>query len=156
LAGILPASAGFDTRSPERTEPGSFLNRGNAALPELEVAAIVNWAGVADLESLVTEPNLRGYAVTWLGSQDNRESMARRISPLTYIREGFPPVLTLHGDMDVCVPYEQALGLQSALNKFGVANKLHTIEGKEHFDFSNDEMKEAFGVIDQFLSKYVM
>ncbi len=38
---------------------------------------------------------MKSYAVAWLGSRPDREEVARRVSPLTYVREG---LLTIHGD----------------------------------------------------------
>ena len=151
LAGILPGDAGFDTRSPEAVEPDSILRRANVAFPDLEVAAIINWAGITDLECLVKEPNLRGYAITWLGAQKNIESLAKRLSPLTYIRENLPPIITIHGANDVVVPHEQAKRLHDSLNGFGNINQLYTVEGKEHFDFSFDDWVGAYAAVDRFI-----
>ena len=39
----------------------------------------------------------------WLGSQVNREEIAKRVSPLTYVRAGVPPILMIHGDADKTV-----------------------------------------------------
>src|SRR5215470_13056765 len=52
--GLIPASAGLD-----RQCPGS---------DELKVAAIVNWYGITDVVDLLDGPNMRTYAVQWLGS----------------------------------------------------------------------------------------
>ena len=156
LAGMLPASEGFDGQSPELVAPNNMISRSNAALPELEVAAIINWAGITDVGDLIKEPNLRSYALQWLGCSELRESTAKRVSPLGYIRKGLPPVLSLHGDNDVVVPYSHAVRLHESLDSMDVPNQLHTIKGKEHFDFSIDDWKEAYDKIDIFLERYVL
>jgi hypothetical protein len=51
---------------------------------------------LTDVEALLHE-NLRAYAVTWLGTTDDRDKIARSVSPITYVRAGVPPILTIHG-----------------------------------------------------------
>ncbi len=82
MTGMLDSTALFDaTREWDQT---------NAAL---KVAAIVNWFGITDVKDLLAGPNRQNYAVSWLGSQSDREGLARRVSPITYVREGLPPHL---------------------------------------------------------------
>src|SRR6266849_3478235 len=81
----------------------------------LKVAAIVNWYGISDVNDLLDGPNMKAYAVAWLGSAPDREQIAKRVSPLTYVRAGLPPVLTIHGDADPTVPYTQSVRLHKAL-----------------------------------------
>lgn len=138
--GMLPASAGLD-----RQCPGS---------EDLKVAAIVNWFGITDVVDLLDGPNTQSYAVAWLGSMTNREEVARRASPLTYVRAGLPPIITIHGDADPTVPYSHAVRLQDALNKAGVENQLVTIPGGKHGDFSHDETVRAYTAIREFLTKH--
>lgn len=156
MAGILPSSAGFDTRSPHIINPSNSLLCTNASLPDLEVAAIINWAGVTDVCDLIKEPNMRSYALQWLGGMDDVQLLAQCLSPLNYIRKGLPPILTLHGDSDVVVPFDHATRLHNELDRCDVQNQLHPIKGKEHFDFSLDDMNDAYNVVDSFLAKYIL
>ena len=87
------------------------------------------------------------------GSQPNREELARKVSPLTYVRAGLPPVLTIHGDADTTVPYSQAVRLHEALTKAGVTNQLLTIAGGKHGGFTPDERTRIFLTIREFLTK---
>lgn len=64
--GMTPESAGLDRQCP------------GAPLPR--VAAIIDWYGITDVGDLLDGPNRRAYAVGWLGSQPNREEIARRAS----------------------------------------------------------------------------
>src|SRR5262249_33512934 len=121
---------------------------------DLKVAAIVNWFGITDVVDLLDGSNMKGYAVAWLSSMTNREEIARRVSPLTYVRSGLPPIITIHGDADPVVPYSHAVRLQEALNKAGVPNQLVTIPGGKHGGFSKDETLRAFTAIREFLSKH--
>src|SRR5580698_5938636 len=52
---------------------------------KLKVAAIVNWYGISDVADLVQGPNLRDYAAMWMGSQPDPLTIAKRVSPLTYV-----------------------------------------------------------------------
>ena len=155
MAGILPSTAGFDTQSPHLIDPSNASLCANASLPDLEVAAIINWAGVTDVCDLIKEPNMRSYALQWLGAMESQHLFAQRLSPINYIRKGLPPILTLHGDRDVVVPFDHAVQLHNKLNLHGVKNQLHAIKGREHLDFSFDDMKSAYKVVEKFLAKYM-
>ena len=139
---FLPAAAGLD-----RACPGA---------DDVRVAAVLNWYGIADVVELLEGPNMRPYAVTWLGSLTNRTEVAHRVSPLTYVRAGLPPVLTIHGDADPTVPYTQALRLQKALTDAGVPNELLTMPGGKHgLDCCNLEQRtKAYQTIQAFLRKH--
>jgi len=76
---------------------------------------------------------------------------AMRVSPLTYVHAGNPPVLTVHGDADPVVPYSQAVRLHQALTQAGVKNELVTVHGGGHGGFTSEEMQEAFTKINAFL-----
>lgn len=139
--GMIPASAGLDRQCPGN-EP-------------LEVAAIINWYGITDVGDLLDGENMRSYAVQWMGSMPNRYEIAERVSPLTYVRGGLPPVLTIHGDADPTVPYEHALRLRDALTRAGVPNQLHTVPGGGHGNFTVAEYQDIYEVIREFLEHHL-
>ena len=143
--GMLPDSAGLDRQCPGPE---------NMNVAAVKVAAIINWCGITDVGDLLDGPNMKGYAVAWLGSQPNREEIARRDSPLTYVRSGLPPVITIHGDADQAVPYTHAVRLHQALSKAGVDNELVTVPGGGHGGFSREEMLRIYGAIRAFLRKH--
>jgi acetyl esterase/lipase len=138
--GMIPASAGLDRQCP-----------GNE---QLKAAAIVNWYGITDVADLLDGPNMKVYAVTWLGSMPNRVEVARRVSPLSYVRKDMPPMITIHGDADPTVPYRQAIRMQEALKQAGVDEKLVTIPGGKHGGFSREETLRAYSEIRGFLGKH--
>ena len=84
----------------------------------------------------------------------NREEVARRVSPLTYVRAGLPPILTIHGDADRVVPYQHAVRLHEALAKVGVANQLLTIPKGGHGGFTPEERTMIYSTIRAFLAKH--
>jgi dipeptidyl aminopeptidase/acylaminoacyl peptidase len=98
-----------------------------------------------------TAPITKAYAVAWLGSQANREELAKQMSLLTYVRAGLPPILTIHGDRDPYVPYSQAMRFHEALTKAGVKNQLLTIHDKGHGDFNSAENLRVWITIQDFL-----
>ena len=137
---MIPESAGLDRQCP--------------GVPLPKVAAIINWYGITDVADLLDGPNRKPYAVAWLSGMPDRLEIARRVSPLTYVRAGLPPVLTIHGDADPTVPYQHAIRLQDALEKAGVAHRLVTIPGGKHGGFTPEERVTIFTAVREFVSKY--
>lgn len=119
-----------------------------------KAAAIVNFYGITDVSDLVDRANKRGYAVKWLGDGPDKEKIAREVSPMSYVREGLPPIFTVHGDQDPTVPYEHAVVLHAALNEKGVANEVLTIAGGKHGKFERHENIRILQAIGAFLQKH--
>lgn len=140
--GMIPMSAGLD-----RACPGD---------EGVTVAAIINWYGITDVADLLDGPNMKIYAVRWMGSLPTRFEIAERVSPLTYVRAGLPPILTVHGDYDPIVPYQHAVRLKEQLDAIGVANQLHTVPGGGHGGFNRKQTLDIFWTIEQFLSHHVL
>ena len=120
---------------------------------KLKVAAIVNWYGITDVVDLLDGVNQKAYAVAWLGSMPDRNSLARRLSPMTYVRKDLPPVITIHGDADPTVPYQHGVNLTKALTAAGVTAQLVTIPGGKHGGFPPAENQRAYQAIREFLAK---
>jgi acetyl esterase/lipase len=137
--GMVPASAGLDRQCP--------------GTEELKTAAIVNWYGITDVADLLDGANMRPYAVQWLGSRGDRVELARRLSPLTYVRRDLPPVLTIHGDADPTVPYTHATRLHAALQKAGATTELVTIPQGRHGNFPMPDQLRAVEAMRAFLAK---
>ena len=146
--GMIPASAGLNHECPG----GGFTSNIIAEPPK--VAAIISWYGITDLNDMLAGQNLRTYAVEWFGAQPDQAALAKRVSPLTYVRAGLPPVLMIHGDSDPIVPYTQATRLRDALTSAGVPNQLLTIPGGKHGNFSPEERIKIYMTIHEFLTKY--
>jgi acetyl esterase/lipase len=137
---MTPASAGLDRQCP--------------GTEELKVAAVVDWFGITDVADLLDGANMKTYAVQWLGSMPDRVEIARRVSPLTYVRAGLPPVISIQGDADPVVPYSHSVRLQEALKKVGVDGQLVTIPKGRHGGFSRAENQMAYAAIRAFLAKH--
>ncbi len=141
--GMLNDSDGLDNNCPGEDKEASP-----------RVAAIVNWYGISDVADLLAGENRKSYAVAWFGSLQDKQEIARRVSPLTYVRKDNPPIITIHGDTDPVVPYSQAVRLQQALDKAGVPNELFTVKGGGHGQFSDEDNRKAYDAVWKFLAKW--
>jgi acetyl esterase/lipase len=130
ITGMLPKGAPLDNRC--------------YGDEDLRVAAIINWFGISDVNDLIQGPNLKNYAMMWIGSEPNAAEIAKSVSPLTYVRVGLPPILTIHGDKDDVVPYSQATRLKEALDKAKVPNELYTVQGGGHGQFTQAQFVSTY------------
>ena len=135
-------------------DPASGLDDSCPGDEQLKLAAVVNYYGITDVVDILDGPHRQTYAVTWLGGMPDREAVARRASPLTYVRSGLPPILTIHGDADTTVPYVHATRLHKALDKKNVPNELLTIPGGKHGGFNSEETLKIDRTIRAFLKKH--
>jgi acetyl esterase/lipase len=142
ITGILPEGTPLDNRCYADAKYGDV---------PMKVAAIVNWYGIADVNDLIAGPNLKNYAAMWMGSMPNAAEVAKSVSPLTYVRSGLPPIITIHGDKDDVVPYAHATRLKDALDKAKVPNQLVTIPGGGHGMFTKAQYETAYTEIWRFL-----
>jgi acetyl esterase/lipase len=138
--GMIPASAGLDGECASAT-------------PLPKVAAVINWFGIADVNDVIDGPHRANAAAQWFGSLPNKDEIARRVSPLTYVRPGLPPIMTIHGDADTTVPYQHAVRLHDALKGAGVENLLITVPGGKHGNFTPEERTRIFIALREFLTK---
>lgn len=137
--GMVPASAELDRQCP--------------GPEELRVAAIINWFGITDVADVIDGPNTKSYAVRWFAAMPGRREVAKRVSPMTYVRPGLPAVISIHGDADPTVPYAHAVRLHEALNTAKVSNELITIKGGKHGFFGVKATQDAYASIIEFLGR---
>jgi acetyl esterase/lipase len=149
ITGMLPQKSIFDRHCPTDDR----IRWSGSEEPEVHVAAIINWYGITDVADLLDGKNAKHYAIEWFGSMKNREELAKEVSPLSYIRDGLPAILTIHGNNDNIVPYSHATRLHTALDKIGSPNQLHTVNSAGHGGFNREEMLQCFTTIKSFLRK---
>ena len=152
--GMVPATAGLDRQCPG--DRNRAWSTGTTSMAELKVAAIINWYGITDVVGLMHgSPGSSGnFTEAWLGSRSDRAEVGERVSPLTYVRVGLPPVLSIHGDGDPIVPYDHAVRLHEALDGVRVPNRLITVPGGGHGGFSRDENVRIYDAIRAFLATH--
>jgi acetyl esterase/lipase len=150
--GMIPLSAAGLGRPGQLADTyDSATNLPRSAAIEIPPAAIIDWFGPTDIAEVAEGPNQQEYAVSWLGNQSDRMSVAKLVSPLSYVRVGLPPTVMIYGDQDPGIPYSQALRLRDALTQAGVSNKLITITGGGHGRFGLSETRDAYDQIFDFL-----
>jgi acetyl esterase/lipase len=145
MAGMLQDSDGLDANCPADPTAGDV---------PMKVAAVVDWYGPTDVLDVLQGPNKQTYAVAWLGSQMDKEAQAKRVSPISYIRQGLPPILILHGDQDPTVPYSESVHLHKLLDAARQPNELYTVAGGKHGMFGKDADESAYEDIWAFLERY--
>ncbi len=142
ITGMLPAGTPLDNRCYTDEKYGEG---------PMKVSAVINWYGISDVNDLIAGPNLKNYAVMWMGSLPNAKEVAKSVSPLTYVRKENPPILSIHGDKDSVVPYSHSVRLHDELNKVGVKNQLFTIKGGDHGMFTQQQYIDSYAEIWKFL-----
>ena len=114
------------------------------------IAAIVNGYGVTDVADLLDGPHRQSFAVQWLPEQAGRLALAKRLSPVTYVRNGLPPTLTVQGENDRTVPHEQGVRLTAALKQAGDDAEMMTVPNAGH-GFSREQWPAVHARIFDFL-----
>ena len=114
--------------------------------------AIVNWFGITDIEAVheflrKTRPETN-YAASWIGDLTRPSDISAAHSPLFLVSENTPPIITVHGDRDSVVPFEQATALHESLS---TPNRLVTMEGVSS-GFSDTQYQNAYRAIFEFIN----
>ncbi len=120
--------------------------------PEVEVAAVVNLYGITDVEDLLAGPNKRDFALQWIPNNPESGVLARRLSPIGYVRKDVPPVLSIHGTADETVPYEHAVNLTKALRDAGADAEMISVPNGQH-PLSKEQMTAAYPQVWEFLRR---
>lgn len=103
------------------------------------VQAVCNWFGPSDFlrmndvkgaidHDAPDSPESRFIG----GAIQENVTLVQRANPITYITEGDPPFLHLHGSKDRLVPLSQSQLLDAALRKAGVQTELHVVVDGDH------------------------
>jgi acetyl esterase/lipase len=135
--GMIPDTEGFSAGCPEGTTP--------------QVAAVINWFGVTDVQDVIEGTNAQPNAARWFAGVNDARALAQQVSPMRYVRNDLPPILTIQGDADPIVPYAQGVALHRALATTNVRNQLLTIPGGGHGRFTGDQRKLIYTTIQEFL-----
>jgi len=84
--------------------------------------------------------------------QENRPKSGRA-NPISYLSDGAPPFLIVHGDQDATVPHHQSELLYEALQAAGRQVRFHTVEGGGHgVGIGGPEVDRA---VDQFFDRHL-
>jgi dipeptidyl aminopeptidase/acylaminoacyl peptidase len=75
--------------------------------------------------------------------------LARKLSPIEYVRKDVPPVLTLHGTADMTVPYEHGVRLTKALRDLGADAEMISVPDAGH-GFPKEKLEQLYKQIYEF------
>ena len=106
--------------------------------PNLEfpsnVQAVCPWYGPAEC-SLEEYCGIKYHHYLKLGGEISLESeLAKRANPKSYLHNGMPPFLILHGEQDRFVPYWRSEEMYDALLGYNTDVSLVKIKGADHAD----------------------
>ena len=134
ITGMLTSSPGF---------------QGCNAGDRIKIAGIINWFGISDIAAV--EEYLRtfkpewNYAGSWVGNPARMDSISQAFSPVNQISAQTPPIVSIHGQLDSVVPYQQSVALHQLLQKTGVRNELISVPGGKHLGFTDEQFREIYG-----------
>jgi dipeptidyl aminopeptidase/acylaminoacyl peptidase len=78
--------------------------------------------------------------------------LARRLSPMSYVRKDVPAILTIHGTDDETVPYEHGVRLTKALRDAGADAEMMSVPGGKH-TLTEEQYTKAYEQIFAFLER---
>jgi acetyl esterase/lipase len=120
--------------------------------PTVKIAAIINGYGITEVADLLQGPHRKSWAVEWVPEQPERMELAKRVSPMTYVRKNLPPTLTVQGENDTTVPLEHGIQLTKALQEAKVDAQIIIVPNAGH-GFSAKQWPEVNTQIFEFLTK---
>ncbi|RUL85929.1 alpha/beta hydrolase [Tautonia sociabilis] len=101
--------------------------------PGTRIQAVVNFFGPTDLAAddlpEISKPLVRDFIG---GTAEEKPEETKAASPLTFVSEDDPPILTFQGTADPLVPPSQAIKLAEAMAEAGVDGRLELIIGAGH------------------------
>ncbi len=118
--------------------------------PVEPVAAVIDGYGITDAVELLNGPHHQTWANDWIPAGPQCVELARKVSPMTYVRHDLPPIFILQGAEDNTVPTEQSIRLHDALTMDGVPNEIDIVPNAKH-GLSRDQWPAANEKIFAFL-----
>jgi acetyl esterase/lipase len=139
LLGLCDKSAGFDVGD----------NLGESG----QVQCVVDFFGPTDLSLYSASPGLEdGYMVPFLGKECKTDpNVYKKASPLTYVSKNAPPILILHGTIDLIVPIKHSELLFKALKDAGATAEMITTPLVGHGGWNKEDMSKAETAAFKFL-----
>ncbi|MEN8116239.1 MAG: alpha/beta hydrolase [Bacteroidota bacterium] len=125
----------------------------NSGYREMNIRAIINWFGVIDIENffyhIMTDQQKNNFTEE---AKEELSVISKEFSPINFVSEKAPSIITIHGNEDSVVPVEQAYALHKALDSVHVKNELLVFKGGKHVGFTDMQWEEAFSTIFEFVS----
>ncbi len=133
MLGLTDETAGMegDVAIPDQGNSNSVSNQ------DTRVHAVFNKSGPTDLISCYSAPIVKPFLRDLLGPLDEGIERYREASPISYLSNGDPPVMTIHGELDPVVPVEQGRKLDERMKALGLSHQYLELKGEKHI-FSHD------------------
>jgi acetyl esterase/lipase len=143
LLGLCDKSAGFDVG--DNTDESG------------QVQCVIDFFGPTDLSLYAASPGLEdGYMVPFLGKECKTDpNIYKKASPITYVSKNAPPILILHGTIDLIVPIKHSEMLLKALTDAGATAELITFPFAGHGGWDKAEMDKAQIAAFKFLDTHL-
>lgn len=107
----------------------------------LRVRGVVNIYGPTDMPALAglrpINPITRPLLDRFMGEPPSKAPQRwKDASPVTFVSHDGPPILTIHGDADTVVPFQQAEAVTTRCDAVGQSHRLIRVRGAGHGWFS--------------------
>ena len=113
-------------------------------------------AGLAACVAFYPQTDVKNVAQALLPPGSD-EAAINDASPVTHIKEGYPPTVIFHGLSDVTIPPENSQRLLQVLRGAKVASELHTFAGVPHeFDQHPEFAESCAALTDFFLEREIL
>jgi len=127
------------------------------------VNSVVNYYGPVNVGTMREQPSIRdhysadspeGYLLGRVPVAEYPDRV-KAANPAEYIsaQKYCPPVLTMHGDTDMVVPFEQSVIIHEALTAAGKHSEYYKILGADH-GTGEFWSEEAFDIVEAFIRKF--
>jgi acetyl esterase/lipase len=128
-----------------------FEGEGVATGVSSEVAAVVAVAPVSDIAEYARTHDMERL----FGKSPSLDDL-KAANPPSYVNNGYPPTLLVHGTADQRVPHSMTLHMYQALEDAGVPVDLHLYAGQDHSFDQDPQFCEAIAdAIALFIARYV-
>ena len=150
MLGLADEKAGFEGNV---VMPDSE-NGASPIVTDTTVHAVYNKSGPVDLISCHAAPVVTPFLEDLLGDLDKNREDYRKASPIAYLSEEDPPVMTIHGELDHVVPVEQARMLNTRMMEKGLSHRYLELEGEKHI-FSRPNHQIYWESFYEFFDKHL-
>ena len=127
-----------------------------------EAGAVVDWFGPTDIQWMSCYPSTmdhvgpdspEGLLIGGLNVWEHPE-LAGPVDPAGYLRaeKETPPILIMHGDRDILVPFNQSVRLYERLRTLGKTVEFYKLLGGSH-GFAGFRSRAAWDLADEFLRR---
>jgi acetyl esterase/lipase len=126
-----------------------------AGTPDSRIRAVVNYFGPTDFfaEDIpeISRPLLRDFIG---GSAEEKPELAKLASPVTFVTDDDPPILTFQGTKDPLVPHTQAFRLADAMTAAKAPGRVELLVGAGH-GWGGDDLKRTLDETIAFFDRHL-